>query len=274
MTTTLLILILLVLVFGADKVGEASRGCIASIFGLAFLTILFLTSQKALQAINNLANKIGWAVIGFGVLTILSFLTLILIYIFHKKYRKKVDNDFIIAVSNGNTQKALTLLRKRPDINGVNASGLTPLLCAARNGNSELVRKLVESGANINFVSEYGDTAYAYANYSGYDKAADILVSAGAKKTRPSYSILYRCIIDSNVEGVRRCLSAGLGKVGESQSDKSALEIAIRAARTTVVAYLLSLGERPSSAEMKAASISNNDIQHMLWTLDYEKYLN
>lgn len=183
MVILLLLIIILVLIFGAGAFSDAVGGCFTTIFGIFCLFMIWIIGKRTFTGISILIEKYGWAIFGLIILLILTIIYFVFKISFIISDKNKLNNQFIHAVNSNETQKALRLLKKRPNVNiRYNALNYTPLISASANENEELVRELIKYKAKLNLKNKLGKTAYAVAKDKGFYEIEKILIRAGAKK--------------------------------------------------------------------------------------------
>ncbi|MEI4769628.1 ankyrin repeat domain-containing protein [Psychrobacillus sp. FJAT-51614] len=266
----LLIILILLIVLGPSKLGEAIDGCLVTIFGLLFLVLAIIIFGKILGGITGDFKKFFYHSITF-VETYWWLILVILIYFLLllrlKSKNKKLSVSFWNSVSTNETTLALKLLKRKPNINYKGYTRTTPLMLASKRGNIELVEALIKSKAKLNLKNKFGDTAFVVARFTCKDDIADMLIKAGAKSTKPSKMILVDCILNNNIEGFRRCISSGISPQIIAPSGKSALELAIEKNSTVITAYLIKYGALLNSIQV--GSNTNFEIRQMLSTGKY-----
>lgn len=73
------------------------------------------------------------------------------------------------------------LLEKRSyDINAVDSSGVSALMCAIWNNQDEMAKYLIKKGADINIKNKWGNTALKQARFKGLKEIEGMLVMKGA----------------------------------------------------------------------------------------------
>lgn len=85
-----------------------------------------------------------------------------------------------LPAANGALETARTLIAAGADVDAADASGLTPLMCAAGQGHEAIVRLLLEAGAKLELRDQEGFTALIFAANRGQAAVAGILLAAGA----------------------------------------------------------------------------------------------
>jgi Copper amine oxidase N-terminal domain/Ankyrin repeats (3 copies) len=85
------------------------------------------------------------------------------------------------AATYGSKELLEYVLSKNPELNGVDADGDTPLICAVVGNKYENVEALLATKqVNMNVRDKYGYTALRYAKKAGYTTIADLLAGSGA----------------------------------------------------------------------------------------------
>ncbi|MEO6683181.1 MAG: ankyrin repeat domain-containing protein [Ginsengibacter sp.] len=72
------------------------------------------------------------------------------------------------AVSSGNKEMVLELLKMKPDLEERDASGRTPLMVATYNADKEIAKILIDAGADVNAQDNMLNSPFLYAGASGY----------------------------------------------------------------------------------------------------------
>jgi len=91
------------------------------------------------------------------------------------------NQDFYIALTNGDITTIKALLSKGVRPTTVNEHQETHVMLAARYGYTDLVKLFLAKGADVNAKDEYSYTALTYAVSNGYRDIADVLLANGAK---------------------------------------------------------------------------------------------
>jgi len=93
---------------------------------------------------------------------------------------ENVNNRFLTAVNNGNTQVIKTLLEKHIDINAQDHRGRSALLIATHNNDLSTAKLLINEGADVNIMDNIQDNPFLYAGAEGYLGILKLTISAGA----------------------------------------------------------------------------------------------
>lgn len=95
--------------------------------------------------------------------------------------RSPETDQLFTAIRAGKPEVVRTLLAtSKPDVNGRDDSGNTPLMVAAQNGHDEIVATLLAAKADRNAKNDQGKTALDLAIAGGHDEAVRVLKAAGA----------------------------------------------------------------------------------------------
>jgi len=84
------------------------------------------------------------------------------------------------AVRAENREAALSLLKRRGEVNKPMADGTTALHWAVHNGDADLVKRLIKAGANVKAANEYGATPMSEAADLADARIIELLLAAGA----------------------------------------------------------------------------------------------
>jgi ankyrin repeat protein len=82
----------------------------------------------------------------------------------------------VFAVANNHLSSVLTLLAHNPDVNKLTSNNETPLLISVKNQNLEIAEALIRGGADIDLADKTGATAIHYAALAGNFKMTDLLL--------------------------------------------------------------------------------------------------
>jgi Ankyrin repeats (3 copies) len=264
----LLIIIIAILLMGPTKFMKSVNDMVIGVLFLLFLGFVLTMIGDYYDDIKAVIDTVGWFIICFYAVMIVIAILLI-IYVFYALNKlKEIDDSFLFAIERNDTREALTILQKyKPKVNFIDDSKWTPLMMAARKGNIEIVKALLKKKPNINLKNHSGDNAYTIAKYMGHDHVANMLLKAGANKVKPSYMVLINSIFDHNIEGVRRCLLAGISPMSMLNSKDSALDVAIGLNNKVIISYFLKHGGAPY------VSNSFTNVQDMYRSGLYLKYI-
>ena len=190
-----------------------------------------------------------------------------------------------MAATNGNAAMIDALVAAGAGVNGVTATGQTPLMAAAMSGSAGAVISLVDHGAFVNSrETANGQTALMFAAWENRSEAIRALVSRGAHLGLMSFIVsmieprldeygnpipqrrrrvpggnsimggmtaLLYAARDGNLEAVRALVESGADVDQTSGGDGTApMVIAIANGQYTVARYLLDRGASPNAANI------------------------
>lgn len=252
----LLIIIILILLFGAQSVKAATSNIFTMIFSILIilLAVSFITSVISTSLDDIRAGN--WFNVIFR-LVFFALLILIPLLIWKSKHGKrnngfrlgKYTHELMEAVKTNNLGRVNSLLLNKVNPDFKNDMGWTPLLVATSSGYIHIVKSLLEAGADPNIRNKYGDTALMYSKLYNYSEITNILKSYNAiDYPIPSSSmILISCILNNNTDGAIRCLEAGLNPNSKSQANEPALILGIKFKNVKIVKALLEAGADPNA---------------------------
>ena len=87
-----------------------------------------------------------------------------------------------IASCYGQKETIKYLLDKGYDINAIDGSGASALMCSIWNNQIDIAKFLIESGADVNVKNKWGNTALKQARFKGFKKLEGLLILKGAKE--------------------------------------------------------------------------------------------
>jgi ankyrin repeat protein len=114
-------------------------------------------------------------------LTILLILLAFSACISGKQLTRSADTDqLFLAVRSGKPETVRSLLAiAKPDVNGRDDNGNTPLMVAAQNGHDEIASTLLAAKADVHAKNKQGQTALDLAIAGGHDDCVRLLKAAG-----------------------------------------------------------------------------------------------
>jgi len=183
MVVLLLFLILLVLVFGANKIMDGIAGCTAIIIIIMFAGVLVVVGKKLFGLIISFILN-WWVALGLIILSLMVILYLLIKSLFKSFDNNDLNQNFLNAVERNQTAIAVSLLKEKPNVNIFSENNYvikTPLMIAADNGNIELVRKLIKSKANVNARNPMNWTPLMFATRNGHIGVVRELIKSKAK---------------------------------------------------------------------------------------------
>lgn len=95
--------------------------------------------------------------------------------------QEELQEQFLEAISNGETNQVKQLIENGADINGCNFYGQTPLHIAAKRGNKECIDILIAAKADPNIIDFERLTPLYVAVSDRHHKCIQSLIDAGAK---------------------------------------------------------------------------------------------
>jgi hypothetical protein len=91
-----------------------------------------------------------------------------------------LNYELLIAATEGNVEKAKSLITKGADVNTQNSLGWTPIHTAIWNSRQNIVELLIENKADINKVNGKNETPLYFAAEKGQIRTVEILITNGA----------------------------------------------------------------------------------------------
>lgn len=95
-------------------------------------------------------------------------------------FGKDNNSALHVAIREGCTQAALTLIQMGSDVNLQNSKGITPIILSSQRGNFEVTRSLFLHGANLNMTSRNGTSSLIQASHFGHIEIVRWLLKHGA----------------------------------------------------------------------------------------------
>jgi len=178
---------------------------------------------------------------------------------------QSADSALLYACTNGEANRAGSLLESGADPNAVDDDGWTPLMLAAMNGNREIVDMLLQHGADPNIgESEYGSplAAAAVSPVAEEDVSSaviDALLRSGAEidKTNGSgMTPLFFAAREGKLDVVRSLLKAGADPKHRDVRDWTPLMFGIMSEQTDLIQALLNAGADPNVREWETGRTS------------------
>ena len=126
--------------------------------------------------------------------------------------RAAADADLVVAVKDGDSAKAASLLQRHVSANSAEADGTTALHWAVRNDDLALTDRLLRAGANPKATNRYGITPIYLACQNGSAKMVARLLKAGvsANATGPyGETALMTCAHTGTVDAAKVLIEAG-----------------------------------------------------------------
>lgn len=101
--------------------------------------------------------------------------------------------DIFEAIQHNCTDRVRILIRRKSNIDQMNANGDTPLLCAIKNNNIQMVELLLSAGANPN-LANYNVKPLSYAAQQGYTVIVTLLLKLKANINAIDYATHYTAL--------------------------------------------------------------------------------
>lgn len=190
--------------------------------------------------------------------------------------QKRLDQKLVEAVNTGNSQKALSLLKKGADVNAKDGVG-TALAHAVFRGHAPIAKMLLEKGADANAANSAGDTPLIKAAQDGRVEIAEMLLEKGAdvhtKKQAAGavFTALNQAALNGHSAIVKMLLEKG---ADPNEKDLTGDPLLVRMAiadKTEIAGMLLEKGadadakdSQGLSSLMSAASRGNAELAGML----------
>jgi ankyrin repeat protein len=155
------------------------------------------------------------------------------------------------AASTGAPSVVRAMLAKGAAVDAQNKWGSTPLAVACTSGHTEVVRLLLEAGANVHNQISDGRTFINLAVRGGKAEILELLLDHGAdlQSPQPSFTPLAFACFEGNAAQVKVLLDRGADPnarfTGTGFRNATALHVAARAGKVTMVQHLLAAGAKP-----------------------------
>jgi ankyrin repeat protein len=174
---------------------------------------------------------------------------ILLIHLFALGIRADVKEELLDSVRDTNIPKLKSLLKTKINLEVTDSREMSPLMIAASDNNLEVVQILVEGGADINFKNkEVGKTALMYASSHGHYDVAKFLVSQkrlliDAKDKEGKTALMYAAQRGRR-DVVTLLVESKANVNARTNTDDSALSIALKTGKTEIIALLKKSGAR------------------------------
>ena len=99
-------------------------------------------------------------------------------------FGKDCNTALHVAIREGATEAALSLIKMGADPNIPNAKGVTPIILSSQLGILEVTRALVHQGANLSVSSHSGITPLIQASHFGHTAIVEFLLNHGARQNQ------------------------------------------------------------------------------------------
>jgi ankyrin repeat protein len=174
----------------------------------------------------------------------------ILIFLFISSGLFSIEsNEILEAVRDGNIPGLKKLIKSKAKLDFVNSREMTPLMIASADNNLEIVKILVEAGANINIKNnENGKNALMYAASLGYFEVCDYLISQKGMlidaKDKEGKTALMHAVFNARKEVVQLLIEKKANVHARTNTEESALSLAMRGGRAEIIKILKDFGAR------------------------------
>jgi len=149
-------------------------------------------------------------------------------------------DQFLRAVTAGETSAATKLLDKGVDPDSADDSGNTVLMIAARQGDANMVSLLIRYKATVARRSAHGDTALNLAAFSGHLEVVKLLVEHGAELAPTTgWGPLHYAAFENKAEVVKYLIQKGAPKDALAPNGYTALMLAARGGHLEAATALL-----------------------------------
>lgn len=159
------------------------------------------------------------------------------------------------AASVGATEVVRAMIAKGAPVDAEDKWGSTPLTVACTSGHTEVVRLLLEAGANVHNQISDGRTVINLAVRGGKAEILELLLDHGAdlQSPQPSFTPLGFACFEGNAAQVKVLLDRGADPdvrfTAVGFRNATALHVAARAGKVSMVQHLLDAGAKPFLAD-------------------------
>lgn len=148
----------------------------------------------------------------------------------------------MLTASNGHHEATQLLLKSNVNMDSKNTEGQTALYFALVNEHPEIALDLIKHGADIENISEDGDSALIIATTANQSTIMNALIKKKPalvnKANKNSTTPLMEAARFGSAKTVNILLKAGADKKAKNQTNKTALDIAIKAQNNEVIKLL------------------------------------
>lgn len=145
-----------------------------------------------------------------------------------KMKRKELNQDFMLAVAENNTEKVKLLIDSHADVD-IKSNGWPVLVTAAFGCDSSIVRMLVEAGADVDETTHDGYTALMWAAYKCREDIVKLLLEHNANANKINHHLgtaLIWAARGGNEKIIKLLLNAGADAHAKDMHNQSALSYA------------------------------------------------
>lgn len=162
------------------------------------------------------------------------------------------------AINHGDVQQARGLLAQRPNVNGRNEEGNTPMHYAITSNNEDMLRLLLAAGASSKGSGWTALPALFQAASTGKLGIAKVLLENGAdinEKSITGQPYFVDVLDGGNISGIEFLLKEGASSTTESPSGRSVLVQAVKKDNLEIVTLLLKYGANISASDITGSSL-------------------
>jgi ankyrin repeat protein len=174
-----------------------------------------------------------------------------------------IENDLLAAITSGDLNACVALLRAGADVDAADRDGSTALMHADRYGQTAIRSLLLTHGANVDARERHGYSALMTAASFGRDESCRAFLDAGARVDITSSAGEQALAIAARSGHLSTCsllLAAGAAIDAANAYLESALTAASRAGHLDVCKLLLESGAEIDEVALEAAATGSEDI--------------